>query len=296
MTYTKSIFGDNQFLGVNHSNQARAAQLYERFSIPEAILQVIGDAYEAGIRDFMFTTHDRYEEVFGEIRRSNLFPGMHYTPCIPYAHKYWNRLSSQTLPQMFASIAMQVNPLRAISGGLGLLVGRPGGLISLFVEIEALMCKGLPIRGVFMQNTAFDLLMALEAHREIEAFATAVERRLSAQPGFITMNHPKAVDVLTRRIGLQMPWLCANYNLGGFRTNPSRRAVEESFASRRTYNIAMSVFSSGNAGVRSSLDYVINRLGPLGGVDAILFGSASKKNIRANVEAIKSQRVTSTLD
>ncbi|MFN6005929.1 MAG: hypothetical protein ACK47S_08245 [Paracoccaceae bacterium] len=291
MTYTTSIFGDNQFLGVNHANQARAAELYDRFSKPEAILEVIGAAYEAGVRDFMFTTHDRYDEVFKEIRRSNLFAGMHYTPCIPYAHKYWSRLASQTLPQMFASIAMQINPLRAVTGGLGLLVGRPEGLISLFVEIEALMCKGLPIRGVFMQNAAFDLLMALEAHREIEAFAAAVERRLSAQPGFITMNHPKAVDVLTRKIGLQKPWLCANYNLGGFRTNPSRGAVEESFASRRTQNIAMSVFSSGNAGVRSSLDYVVDRLGPSGGVDAILFGSASEKNIRANVEAIHRPRV-----
>lgn len=286
MTYTRSILGDNQFLGVNHASQAKAAKLYERFKDPEEILDVIGAAYDAGVRDFMFTTHDRYDKVFNEIRKSNLFPGMFYTPCIPYAHKYWNRLSTQTLPQMFTSIAMQINPLRAVTGGLGLLVGRPRGLISLFVEIEAMMCKGLPIRGVFLQNAAFDLLMALEAYREIEAFASSVERRLGAHVGFITMNHPQAVGVLCDKIGLEKPWLCANYNLGGFRTNPSLEAVEMSFATRQTRNIAMSVFSSGNAGGGSSLDHVLDRLGSKGGVDAILFGSSSAKNIRANVEAI----------
>lgn len=286
MTYSRSILGDNQFLGVNHASQAKAAELYDRFKDPEAIIDVIGAAHDAGVRDFMFTTHDRYDKVFDEIRRSNMFPGMFYTPCIPYAHKYWNRLSTQTLPQMFASIAMQINPLRAVTGGLGLLFGRPEGLISLFVQIEALMCKGLPVRGVFLQNAAFDLLMALEAYREIEGFATGVERRLGAHPGFITMNHPQAVAVLCEKMGIDRPWLCANYNQGGFRTNPSREAVEVSFASRKTQNIAMSVFSSGNAGAGSSLDHVLDRIGPKGGVDAILFGSSSVNNIRANVEAI----------
>lgn len=290
MSYTTSILGDNQFLGVNHANQAKAAELYDRFKDPEAILKIIGAAYDAGVRDFMFTTHDRYDVVFEEIRRSNLFPGLYYTPCIPYAHKYWNRLSSQTLPQMFASIAMQINPLRALTGGLRLLAGRPGGLVTLLVQIEALMCKGLPVRGIFLQNAAFDLLMALEAYREIEAFADGVERRLSAFPGFITMNHPLAVNVVCEKIGLKRPWLCANYNLGGFRMNPSQEAVEQSFASGKTQNIAMSIFASGNAGARSSLDYVLERLGSGRGVDAVLFGSSSAKNIRANVEAIHRTR------
>jgi hypothetical protein len=286
MTYTRAILGDNQFLGVNHSDQSKAAQLFERFKNPDAILEVIGGAYDAGVRDFMFTTHDRYDAVFDEIRRSNLFPELHYTPCIPYAHKYWSRLSTQSLPQMVGSLTMQINPLRIVSGGFAMLTGRPGGLIPLLVEVEALMCKGLPVRGVFLQNAAFDLLMAIAAHRELEAFADTVERRLKALPGFITMNHPKAVEVLCDRIGMNQPWLCANYNLGGFRTNPSKEAVEASFASRRTRNIAMSVFSSGAAGAQSSLEYVVSRTGQRGGVDALLFGSSSTRHIETNVRTI----------
>jgi hypothetical protein len=288
MTYSRAILGDNQFLGVNHADQAKASMLYERFRDPDAILQLIGAAYDAGVRDFMFTTHDRYDKVFDEIRRSNLFPQMHYTPCIPYAHKYWSRLSTQSLPQVVGSLAMQINPLRILATTFSRLVGQPGGMMALLVEIEALMVKGLPIRGVFLQNAAFDLLMAIGADRELVAFADAVERRLHALPGFITMNHPMAVEVLCDQIGMKQPWVCANYNLDGFRTNPSKEAVEASFAARRTRNIAMSVFSSGARSPQRSVEYVVSRLGAQGGVDALLFGSSSAHHIEGNVSTILS--------
>lgn len=286
MTFTRAILGDNQFLGVNHASQTKAAQLFERFKNPDAILEIISSAYDAGVRDFMFTTHDRYDPVFDEIRRSNLFPGMYFSPCIPYAHKYWSRLSTQSLPRVIGSLATQINPLRVLGSGFSVLMGRPGGLVALLVEIEALMCKGLPVRGVFLQNAAFDLLMAIEAHRELEAYAEAVENRLNAIPGFITMNHPKAVNMLCDEIGFDQPWICANFNLGGFRTNPSKTAVETSFSSRRSRNIAMSVFSSGKASGQSSRDYVISKMSHGGGIDALLFGSSSPKHIESNVRAI----------
>ena len=285
MTFGKAILGDNQFLGVNHANQAKAAELYERFRQPDAVLEIIAVAYEAGVRDFMFTTHDRYVPVFDEIRRSNLFHGLHYSPCIPYAHKYWNRLSSQSAPMVLATTLLAMNPLRVTMAGLGLLAGQTSGMIRLLTEIEMLMCKGLPVRGVFLQNAAFDLLMALEAHAQIERFADVVTRRLGVLPGFITMNHPTAVKVLCDGVSIDRPWICANYNLAGFRTNPSQLEVEASFQSGRSRNIAMSVFSSGSAPGQDSLDYVISRLAG-GGVESILFGSATPQNIRSNVKRI----------
>ncbi|MFC6639857.1 hypothetical protein GV827_22505 [Sulfitobacter sp. JBTF-M27] len=288
MSYSRAILGDNQFLGVNHSDQLKAAKSFERFRNPDSVLEIIAVAYGAGVRDFMFTTHDRYDLVFEEIRRSNLFPGMQYTPCIPYAHKYWSRLSTQSMPRMLTSTAMQINPFRAISGGIALLAGRPAGLVRVLVEIEALMCKGLPVRGVFLQNAAFDMLMAVEAYRELEAFADIVTRRFAALPGFITMNHPRAVSVLCDKIGLELPWICANFNVAGFRTNPSKAEVEASFATRRSHNIAMSVFASGNSNGQSSLNYVISKVGDVGGVDAILFGSSSARHIKSNTRAILS--------
>lgn len=282
MSYSKAILGDNQFLGVNHANQKKATQLFDRFANPDAVLEVLADAYAAGLRDFMFTTHDRYEPVFEEICRSNLFPGMHYTPCLPYAHKYWNQLSEKGLLGLISSTVLQVNPLGVIPAVLGLSLGKPKRIIRLLTEIEILMCKGLPIRGIFLQNLAFDFLLSLELYGVIEDFAQTVTSRFNVHPGFITMNHPKSVEVLCDKIGLHQPWVCANYNEAGFRMNPSQNLCEASFAAKKTKNIAMSVFSSGMCSSPSeALRYTVSRM-ENGGVDSILFGSSSKVNIIEN--------------
>lgn len=284
MTYGRAVFGDNQFLGVNHANQAKAAELFKRFSDPDQIIDVLGAAYEAGLRDFMFTTHERYEPVFDEIRRSNLFGGMHYTPCLPYAHKYWNRLSNDGLIAAVAMPLWQANPLQIIPAGLGMLLGKNRALISLVTQVEILMCKGLPVRGIFLQNAATDFLLAMRRYRELEGFAVAVER-LGVEPGFITMNHPAAVEALTVEIGLTNPWICANYNVSGVRMNPSPDAVRASFATGGTRNMAMSVFSSQGGAAEAALDHVLDAVSA-GTVDAILFGSSSAKNITKNASKI----------
>lgn len=285
MTFGKAILGDNQFLGVNHANQAKAAELYERFKRPDAIIDVIGAAYDAGVRDFMFTTHDRYDEVFDEIRRSNLFPGMHYTPCLPYAHKYWNKLSDKGLVSLLTSTALELNPLRLLPAGVGLLAGRTRGVMHVLTRMETLACKGLLLRGIFLQNLAFDFAMAMQLYGIIEDFARAVSDKLGAVPGFVTMNHAAAVETLCDRIGLERPWLCANYNIAGFRMHPSKRICEQSFARHRSNNIAMSVLASGSASPAEAVRYVRSKFDG-GGVDAILFGSSSSANIRANVATI----------
>jgi hypothetical protein len=282
MSYGKAIFGDNQFLGVNHADQAKASELFSRFARTDAIIDVLGAAYDAGIRDFMFTTHERYFPVFDEVRRSNLFPGLQYTPCLPYAHKYWAAMSERGMIHAVWSTIRDVNATRIAAAGASVLVGRFSGMIRLLTEIELHMCKGLPVRGVFMQNVLFDLLMATESYFLIEAYHRVVCERLGALPGFITMNHQAAVRVLCDDIGIEQPWLCANFNAAGFRMNPSRVAVEQSFASQRTRNIAMSIFSSGAGTPEESLNHVMGAAG----VDAILFGSSSKANIIKNAQAI----------
>jgi hypothetical protein len=287
MTYCKGILGDNQFLGVNHANQGKARDLYDRFQNADAILAVINSAYQVGVRDFMFTTHDRYTLVFDEIRRSNLFPDMSYTPCLPYAHKYWGKLSEKGLPGMLASTLGQIKTRSLGVAAFSLLQGKTRGIIQLLTEVEILMCKGLPIKGVFLQNLAFDLLVAMELYGVISDFSDVVMRRLGCTPGFITMNHSMAVSVLCDNVGLENPWVCANYNKSGFRMNPSQDNCEASFAMGRSKNIAMSVFASGNLTPSDGLDYVVSRMNS-GGVDAILFGSSNAVNIEKNMRKINS--------
>lgn len=284
MTFGKVILGDNQFLGVNHADQSKANALDMKFRDCDAIIEVLGWAYQAGIRDFMFTTHERFYPVFKEILRSRLFPEMKYIPCLPYAHKYANAMAEKgAISVVLANLrgTSKLSLLMAISKAL---VGDFSGLMRLLVQVEILMTKGLPVRGIFLQNILFDLLLGLNATLLLEQYHFYVSEGLGLIPGYITMNHPTAVKVLCEDIGIKKPWLCSNYNVGGFRTNPSQSEVFKSFISGKSRNIAMSVFASGALDGNVSLDYVLESQG----VDAILFGSSRQENIEKNTRKILS--------
>ena len=94
----------------------------------------------------------------------------------------------------------------------------------------------------------------------ISSFNEIVTNRLGVIPGFITMNHSLALKTLCTDIGIHKPWICANYNLTGFRMNPSQVDCESSFSSRKSNNIAMSVMSTTNNRHLESMDYVIKKL------------------------------------
>jgi len=282
MTFGRIIFGDNQFLGVNHADQSKASSLSQKFSEADAIIAVLGWAYDAGIRDFMFTTHERYYPVFHEIIRSRLFPGMYYSPCLPYAHKYANAMAEKWAISVVLDNLRGVSKFKVVTAISKALIGDFSGLMRLLVQVELLMTKGLPVRGVFLQNILFDLLVGLNATTLLEKYHRFVFDELGVVPGFITMNHPHAIKVLCDEIGLKSPWLCSNYNIGGVRTNPSNHEVVKSFASGKSKNIAMSIFASGALDASLSLDYVLKSEG----VDSILFGSSRRENIEGNTRLI----------
>lgn len=282
MTFGRVILGDNQFLGVNHADQSKASSLNQKFSECEAIIEVLGWAYEAGIRDFMFTTHERFNAVFQEIIRSHLFPGMNYIPCLPYAHKYANAMAEKGAIKVVLDNLRETSKFSLLIATSRAIIGDFSGLMRLLVEVELLMTKGLPVRGVFLLNILFDLLLGLNATILLEKYFRYVSEELGLIPGFITMNHPTAVTVLCDEIGIKSPWICSNYNVGGFRTNPSNSEVVKSFASGKSKNIAMSVFASGALKGNLSLDYVLGSKG----IDSILFGSSRRENIEQNTRLI----------
>ena len=285
MSFGRIILGDNQFLGINHASPNKALALDDQFARPEAILEVIDWAYQAGIRDFMFTTHERLKPVFHEIVRSRLFPGMQYIPCLPYAHKYANSLTDGGMRAVVADHIGGCSKTELLKGIARLAVGDIAALMQLLVEIELLMTRGLNVRGVFLQNVIFDLIVGLRAQGLLARFHRHVSEHFKATPGYITMNHPMAQQVLCDEIGLDSPWICANFNVAGFRMNPGVADVQASFANGRSRNIAMSIFASGALGTGGAVEHVRD----FAGVDAILFGSSRRQNIERNVARITGQ-------
>ena len=78
------LFGDNQFFGVNHMSEEKARAQAIQFHAVEAIIEVLDIAYDAGIRTFMCTTHERIAEVCDHVRsHPERYEGFTFYPCMP---------------------------------------------------------------------------------------------------------------------------------------------------------------------------------------------------------------------
>src|SRR5258708_12210450 len=79
----------------------------------------------------------------------------------------------------------------------------------LLVDAEMKMFAGLKTPVIFLQNVVTDLLLGLGFNEAFKIFADHVVQKYHAEPGFITMNVPRLLDVLDS-VGIQNPIVCAN--------------------------------------------------------------------------------------
>ncbi len=270
------LFGDNQFFGVNHMSEEKARQQLVRFKDTAAIIQVLDDAYEMGIRTFMCTTHDRIGEICDHMRAQPArYRDFIYYPCMPYAHKYANSVSQvgvlETI-QRFSTGGVMNTLLR---GAVGAVTQDIYSLMRLLIDAEMKRFEGLNTPVIFVQNIVTDLILGLKLYPVFGEFAQHVRERYGAEPGFITMNLPLLLDAL-EEVGLENPIVCANINKIGFRMSGGIDAYLEALRGRRCRPIAMSVFASGAIAPSDAIEWVCK----LEGLQSIVFGASSAANIR----------------
>ena len=271
------LFGDNQFFGVNHMSEEKARAQSMRFQDLQAIIDVLDAAYQEGIRTFMCTSHDRVGEICDHFRaHPEKYPDYQFYPCMPYAHKYANAVTEHGmiealrmfLPQGGAAAAM-------LKGGLALANKDIEAIMQLLIDAEMKMFHDLKTPVVFMQNVITDLLLGLRMNDCFRIFHDHVRARYNAEPGYITMNVPRLLDVLDG-LGIDNPIVCANVNKIGFRMCGGIEAYEQAIATRRFRPVAMSVLASGAISPRAAIEYVCSQ--PR--IESIVFGASSRSNIR----------------
>jgi hypothetical protein len=152
--------------------------------------------------------------------------------------------------------------------------------MQMLVDAEMKMFHGLATPVIFIQNVVTDLLLGLGMKDAFGYFADHVRSRYGAEPGYITMNLPRLLDVLDE-IGIENPIVCANINKIGFRMCGGRELYERTIAERRFRPIAMSVLASGAIAPREALEYVCAQR-----VESIVFGASSTGNIRQTKQII----------
>lgn len=279
-----ALFGDNQFFGVNHMSEEKARAQSIRFRDTAAIIEVLDIAYEEGIRTFMCTTHERVAEICDHVRaHPDRYAGFSFYPCMPYAHKYANAVAEHGMLGALKSFLPDNGALdAAISGGKLLLNKDAGGIARLLIDAEMKMFHGLSTPVIFLQNVVTDLLLGVGANEAFRIFHDHVKARYGAEPGFITMNLPKLLDVLDE-LGIENPIVCSNINKAGFRMSGGKAVYEDAIRNRRFRPIAMSVLASGAIGPDEALGYIAD----LGRVEAVVFGASSRSNIRQTMSAIE---------
>jgi len=278
------LFGDNQFFGINHMSDEKARAQAMRFQETGAVLKVLDDAYQEGIKVFMCTTHARVAEVCDHFRaNASRYPDYEFYPCMPYAHKYANAVTEHGMVGALKSFLPEDGALGAlVKGGMSVAKKDIEGIAQLLIDAEMKMFRGLKTPVVFIQNVVTDLLLGLGFKDAFRIFADHVRDRYNAEPGFITMNLPMLLRVL-EEVGVKNPITCSNINKIGFRMCGGVQTYEQVLAKRQSRAIAMSVLASGAIPPREAIDYVCG----LDGVESIVFGASSRANIRQTRELIE---------
>ncbi|RZF60649.1 hypothetical protein EWE75_22040 [Sphingomonas populi] len=278
------LFGDNQFFGINHMSEEKARQQAMRFQDIDNIVDVLQSALHAGAGGFMCTTHDTIEKIADRVRADReAWKGFTFYPGMPYAHKYANAVTElgyfDAMRKFLPSEGLVDTMLR---GGKAVLNRDIEGMMTLLVDAEMKMFRGLDTPVIFLQNVVTDLVQGLGIVDAFRIFAEHCKKRYNAEAGFITMNLPMLLPML-KEAGIENPIVCANVNKIAFRMSGGIEGYREATTKYPARVIAMSVLGSGAIRPSEAIEWVVNE--PY--VESILFGASSKANIVNTVDLIR---------
>lgn len=277
-TMDRLLFGDNQFFGVNHMSEDKARAQAMRFQDLTAVIDVLDVAYDEGITTFMCTTHGRIAEIAEHVRADpERYKGFTFYPGMPYAHKYADAVTEHGMVGAIRKFLPEEGVMNAMMrGGMSIAKKDIEGIITLLIDAEMAMFRGLSTPVVWLQNVVVDLLLGLGFTDAFMIFARHVRARYDAEPGFITMNLPLLLDTL-EKVGIENPIVCSNINKIGFRMSGGIDAYLEALETRRFRAVAMSVFASGAIPPREAIQWISEQPH----IESIVFGASSRANIRS---------------
>jgi hypothetical protein len=278
----KVILGDNQFFAVSHLSDEKSRAQSIRFKDDDAIIKVIDQSIELGIKTFMCTTHDRIANICDHIRKNPVkYDGFKIYPCMPYAHKYANTVTElgilgtikQYVPgNIFSTFA---------KGGIAFLNKDFIKLMEIFIDSEMKMFKGIRTPVIFIQNVLVDMILGLKMYDVFVEYNAYIRKKYKAEPGYITMNMPALYDALNS-VGIKEPIICTSVNKLGFRMSGGKEIYEKYIREKKFKLIAMQVLAAGAIKPNEAIEY----LGQFPQIESVLFGASSKSHIQETQELI----------
>ncbi len=279
------LFGDNQFFAVNHLSDERSRAQAERFKTDKSIIDVLDTAMDLGINTFMCTTYERIGNICDYMRQNpEKYKDFKFYPCMPYAHKYANAVTE--LGILGTLKAYLPGNIFSVTGKAGMAYMRKDypSLMELLIDAELKMFKGMNTPVIFLQNVIVDLLLGLGMRDILVHYAEYIREKYNAEPGFITMNMPRMVD-LCEEEGIKNPIICSSINKIGFRMSGSIEEYEKYLRSDKEFRpIAMQCLAAGALKPKEAMDYVCQ----FPKIESILFGASSRAHIEQTRDYILS--------
>ena len=279
----KVILGDNQFFAVNHASDEKALVQSIYFKDDAAIIKVIDQAIDLGIKTFMCTTHDRIGNICNHIRNNPLkYMDFSIYPCMPYAHKYANAVTDLGM----VGAIKQFIPGNVLStfakGGIAYINKDFMGLMEILIDTEMKMFKGLSTPVIFIQNVLVDMILGLKMFNIFKEYDRYIRKKYNAEPGYITMNMPALLDALNS-IGIENPIICSSINKIGFRMSGGIEKYERYLEERQFRPMAMQVMAAGALRPKEAIEY----LGKFKRIESVLFGASTKVHLQETKELIE---------
>lgn len=286
----KIILGDNQFFGINHMSEEKARALSEKFSDINSITNVIDIAYDSGIKGFMLNSNERANEICDYLRQNALnYPDLNLYPSIPYAHKYANLVAEKGILGALMDVILSGNVAKNVTsiltkGGYSFFEKDIIKTMQLLIDIEVNIYRNLNIKVIFLQNIVTDLLLGAGLKDIFIAYHEYIKDKFNAEPGFVTLNLPKLVNLLLD-CGIDNPIVCSSINKLGFNMNPDISSYEKTIKEKPFQPIAMSIFASGAINPEQAVKYVCRQPN----IKAIVFGASSKQHINETIKLIENE-------
>jgi hypothetical protein len=283
----KVLYGDNQFFAVNHLSDEKSRAQSMRFKDTKAIMSVLDQAIDSGIKTFMCTTHDRIGEIT-EIMRNNpqRYQDFEIFPCMPYAHKYANAVTELGIMGTIKEYIPGNLLSFAAKGGAAVIKKDFNKMMEMLIDAELKMFRGVKTPVIFLQNVLIDMILGLKMYDALLHYDGYIRKKYNAEPGYITMNMPLLLDTLNS-IGIENPIICSSINKIGFRMSGGK-SIYEKYLKEKTFRpIAMQALASGAIHPQEAIEY----LAQFPKIESVLFGASSKANIEQTKDLIESNLV-----
>jgi hypothetical protein len=272
------FFGDNQFLGVNHSG-GRSNEYFAAYADKNKVLRTLNDALDSGISDFSFTVSDRTVGAYLEFIKTN--PEVNLHPCFPYAQFVNNKLTQKGTLGYSLELAKKAGFLSILKSlNHYFLFKESTELMKVITTVFTSEIPSKNLKSLSLLNVFVDLLIGAGRWDILIGFIQAC-RELEVEANFYTMNPTRLMETLWANGRNADVRITFNFNQKGFRMNPNQDIVMETCKRFEGHKItAMSLFSGGD---NQAFKFVENK----SYIESVLFGSSSKSRIINNVNKFR---------